>query len=64
MPTVRCDHCDKLIGENEPILVIDRDRGHWTTLAAERGLPFAEVFHTGCFASVRESGTLDWLRDV
>jgi hypothetical protein len=53
-----------LIGENEPILVIDRDRGHWTTLTAERGLPFAEVFHTGCFASVRESGTLDWLRDV
>ena len=64
MPTVRCDHCDKLIGENEPILVIDRDHGHWTTLTAECVSRFAEVFHRSCFARVRESGTLAWLRDV
>ena len=64
MPKVRCDHCDKLICETEPILVIEHDRGHWTTLTAERVSRSAEVFHRSCFARVRESGTLDWLLGV
>ena len=61
---VRCDHCDEAVGRNEPILIIDGEHGHWTTLSAERISSCAEVFHRVCFETVRDSGTVSWLRGV
>lgn len=61
---VLCDHCDGVIGKHEPILIIEGERGRWTSLVAESEPPHGETFHHACFQKLRDAGTVPWLKGV
>jgi len=50
--TLRCKHCEDVIGAYEPMVVLSEGRARRTSRSVERaaGGPLGECYHDACYA--------------
>jgi hypothetical protein len=65
--TLRCEHCEEVIGVYEPMIVLDGGRARATSKAAERDDTWmlgGECFHAACYEQATAKGTAPCTRSL